>query len=486
MPDGIPAEFANGTEGPTDDATMDYFLRSIASRNTDWMTYYSADFQSEEGRSLPYVYLSMSTQNLVAGTNNSNKLKVWVQGGVHGNEPAGDQSLLALIGKMDANQTWTQSILATMDILVLPRYNVDGVAYFQRTLATNFDPNRDHIKLARQQTRDIKELFSSFEPHIAVDMHEFTAGSRYGGSYVHAADALFSAAKNPNINEGIRQLSEEVFAANIGTSLEAVGLRWEPYVTGSSNSTPDSTIRFAEAGSDAKIGRNAMGLTQSITFLCEMRGIGLADQHFQRRTVTGLVMAQAIIQTAADNAQQVYQTITDGIEEFINTDKDIIVTDSTEYEDRTFQMVDIANGTLVDTPVQFASTTPTTAKLTRPRPEAYIIPRAWADLAARLEVSGLEVTKMSQGFRGTVEALNITSMAFDETYYEGVVPVTVTTSATEKEVELPAGSFAVSTRQRNAGLAFVALEPENIDSYVAFNIIPVEEGDEYPIFRLLA
>jgi len=449
------------------------------------MTYYSAEFQSEEGRSLPYVYLSTSTQNLVAGTNGSDKLKVWVQGGVHGNEPAGDQSVLALIGKMDANQTWTQSILATMDILLLPRYNVDGVAYFQRTLATNFDPNRDHVKLARQQTRDIKELFSGFGPHIAVDMHEFTAGARYGGSYVHASDALFSAAKNPNINNGIRQLSEEVFATNIGTSLEAAGLRWEPYVTGSSNSTPGSKIRFAEAGSDAKIGRNAMGLTQSITFLCEMRGIGLADQHFQRRTVTGLVMVEAIIQTAADNAQQVYQTITDGIEEFINTDEDVIITDSTKYAARSFQMVDIANGTLVNAPIQFASTTPTTANLTRSRPEAYIIPRAWADLAARLEVSGLDVTKMSQEFRGTVEALNITSMAFDDTYYEGVVPVTVTTSATEKEVELPAGSYAVSTRQRNAALAFVALEPENIDSYVAFNIIPVEEGDEYPIFRLL-
>lgn len=449
------------------------------------MTYSSTNFHSEEGRSLPYVYLSSSTQSLAAGTNTSNKLKVWVQGGVHGNEPAGDQSLLALIGKMDANQTWTQSILDAMDILLLPRYNVDGVTYFQRTLATNFDPNRDHIKLARQQTRNIKELFNSFGAHIAIDMHEFTAGARYGGNYVHASDALFAAAKNLNINEGIRRLSEDVFAANIGSALKAAGLRWEPYVTGSSNSTPGSPIRFAEAGSDAKIGRNAMGLTQTVTFLCEMRGIGLADQHFQRRTVTGLVMAETIIQTAANNAEQVYRVITGGIQDFVDSNEDIVVTDTTKYTNRTFQMVEVENGTVVDVPIQFASTTPTAANLTRRRPEAYIIPRAWADLVARLETSGLEVTKISQGFRGTVEALSVTSVTFDDSYYEGVVPVTVTTSATMKEVELPAGSYAVSTRQRNAALAFVALEPENIDSYVAFNIVPVEEGDEYPIFRLL-
>jgi len=449
------------------------------------MTYISADFQSEEGRSLSYVYLSSSTQGLAAGTNASNKLKVWVQGAVHGNEPAGDQSLLALVGKMDANQTWTQSVLKTMDILLLPRYNVDGVAYFQRTLATNFDPNRDHVKLARQQTRDIKQLFSSFGAHIAIDMHEYAAPLRYGGNYVHASDALFAAAKNLNINEDIRRLSEDLFAADVGSALEANGLRWEPYVTGSSNSTPSSAVRFAEAGTDAKIGRNAMGLTQSVTFLCEMRGIGLADQHFQRRTVTGLVMAETILQTAADNADQVYRTITGGIQDFVDSHDEIIVTDSTEYTDRTYQMVDTDNGTVVDLPIQFASTTPAATNLTRTRPEAYIIPRAWADLASRLETSGLEVTKMSQAFRGTVEALNITSLSFEDSYYEGVVPVTVTTSASTKEVELPAGSYVVSTRQRNAALAFVALEPENIDSYVSFNIVPVEAGDEYPVFRLL-
>jgi hypothetical protein len=66
---------------------------------------------------------------------------------------------------------------------------------FQRTLATNFDPNRDHTKLARQQTRDIKEWLSSFSPHIAIDMHEYGAASRYSGNYSNAADGMYSAAK---------------------------------------------------------------------------------------------------------------------------------------------------------------------------------------------------------------------------------------------------------------------------------------------------
>lgn len=105
---------------------------------------------------------------------NSTKLKVYIQAAIHGNEPAADQAAMALLGKMDANQTWTASILEKMDILVLPRYNVDGVHYFQRVLANNLDPNREAIKLDRQQSRNIRRRFAEYAPHIAVDLHEFS------------------------------------------------------------------------------------------------------------------------------------------------------------------------------------------------------------------------------------------------------------------------------------------------------------------------
>lgn len=214
----FPQGWAEGTAGATSEYTLrkpvetinmftfimdkkkadqypDTFLQALADRNPSWMTYKTADFESEEGRAFPYVVLSSSSANSSANSLGDGKLKVWLQGGVHGNEPAGDESLLALLGKMDADQEWTASILATQDIVVLPRYNPDGISYFQRTLATNYDPNRDHIKLARLQTRDIKTFFSEFGPHIAVDMHEYGAASRYATNYSNAADGMYSAAK---------------------------------------------------------------------------------------------------------------------------------------------------------------------------------------------------------------------------------------------------------------------------------------------------
>lgn len=144
------------------------------------------------------------------------------------------------------------------------------------------------------------------------------------------------------------------------------------------------------------------------------------------------------------------------------------------------------NGSLVQLPTNWLSTTPTIANLTRSRPEAYLIPRTWSDLAIRLKESGVIVETLDYEYRGTVEAFRITSASPARAYYEGAIQVTVTTEPYQKEVHLPVGSFRVSTRQKNAALVFVTLEPENIDSYVRFNLIPVQTGDEYPIFRVLS
>jgi hypothetical protein len=274
-------------------------------------------------------------------------------------------------------------------------------------------------------------------------------------------------------------LSENVFAPAINASLISQGLRGEPYVTASRTSNP---VRFDEAGTDAKIGRNAMGLTQCVTFLFETRGIGMADQEFKRRTTAGLQMILGVLTTARDRADEVTSTISAAIDDF-KTGSTIVVTDYTTYTNRTYTAADTRTGAILPIPVEFASTTPATANLTRARPQGYVIPRAWADLAERLRVSGVEVETLDAAFTGAVEVYNITSSQLGRAYYEGEILNTVVTETLTREVSLPAGSFWVPSAQKNAGLAFVALEPENIDSYVSFGIVPMEVGDLYPVFR---
>ncbi|PPJ52765.1 hypothetical protein CBER1_10955 [Cercospora berteroae] len=443
--------FKNGTAGPTSDEALTDFLSLLDERN-DWFHWQPADYLSEEGRSIDFVYVSQDPHPHTS----ADRARIWTQGGVHGDEPAGDQAVFALLGNMDSNKTWTTSILEKVDLLLLPRYNPDGEA--------------------------------KFDPHVAVDLHESSARLQllsHGEVYIPQTDARFSAAKNLNIHPDIRALSEELYAPAIASNLEANGLRWEPYAAIGPGRKPNETISFVEAESDAKIGRNAMGLIQAVSFLFETRGIGIADQEFARRTYSGLTMLESIVQTTADHASEVLETITKSVEDFVQSEEHIVLTDHAVKTQRNWTFIELDSGDLTEVLIDFSSTTPTQANLTRPRPEAYLIPRPWAELAENLRISGLDVETLSDAYHGTVEALTIERSKFVEpiTYCEGAIPVRVTTNSTMKEISLPKGSFRVSTRQKNAALAFAALKPEVIDSFVSCNVIPLEEGDEYPIFR---
>lgn len=112
--------------------------------------------------------------------------------------------------------------------------------------------------------------------------------------------------------------------------MQSKGLRGEPYMTASRTNPP----RLEEAGTDAKIGRNAMGLNQCVAFLFETRGIGIANQSFKRRTLAGLQMILGVLNTASDRADEVLTMIDNAISSFSESRESIIVTDYTRYANR--------------------------------------------------------------------------------------------------------------------------------------------------------
>ncbi|KAH6670882.1 hypothetical protein F5X68DRAFT_44176 [Plectosphaerella plurivora] len=475
-PETVPAGFAQLTSPATNQTTLENFLQTLADRNS-WITYHnSPDLRSEEGRSLPYVRLSTN------GTGNSTisgKVRVYLQGGVHGDEPGGDQALLALLGKFDANHTWALSVLEKVDLLVLPRYNPDAAAYQSRNHITGFASNGDHALLRSRHTRDVKKLLNDFGPHIALDAHEYTGVFPVAG-YIRAQDVLVSPVKNPNIHPDIRNLGEGLFLDNVFKTIKSAGFRTGPYFT---TSTSGGVIRITEPSSISNAGHNSWGLGQTLSFLTETRGIRLGPLHFHRRVAAGLTAIEAILQTAVDNSELVYSTIEGARRKFVDSDSDVIVVDEARVTDTTIAFIN-ANGSIVDVPVQFNNNTPSEVILTRPRPEAYIFSPAFSDVAERLRVLGVEVEVLPDEWTGTVETLTVASVSLESSRSDGIVRSTVTTTTGSREVTFPPGAFRVSTRQRNAAYAFVTLEPENRSSYVTYNLFSLDQGQEYPVFRL--
>ncbi|KAF5024564.1 hypothetical protein F66182_3327 [Fusarium sp. NRRL 66182] len=491
QPDHVPAGFANGTSAPTSQQSLEQFLSTLASRNA-WMTYHNPVFTSEEGRSIPYVVLSTSrslpqtTPTMRAsGNTTTNKVRVWMQGGVHGNEPAGDEALLALLGKMDREPGWALSILEKLDVIVLPRYNPDGSAYFQRFLATSLDPNRDHTKMASQQTMDVKALNLKFNAHVHLDCHEYGATRGLASenkTYLPLQDNQFSAFKNPNVHADIRGLAESLFVPEVAAALERKNLTTSGYVVGSET---EEGIRLQDFVTDTR-GEVTVFLGQGLGFLSETRGIGIGDQHFKRRTTAGLTAALSVIQIAADNAELVYETVEAARADFIANDQEIIVREQPRWTNVTWPFIDSETGDIAQVPVLFGNNTPPANNLTRERPEAYIFSRAWSGAAMRLRAAGLVVDELAVDFEGEVEAYNVTEVTLAPTKYEGTALTTVNTDMSTKTMRFPAGAYWVSTRQQHAAQAFVRLEPEHPDGFVTFNILPVNVGDEYQVYRISA
>ncbi|KAL4728228.1 hypothetical protein ACLX1H_004970 [Fusarium chlamydosporum] len=474
-PDEVAKGFVNGTAAPHSQQALEQFLSTLASRN-DWMTYHNPVFTSEEGRSIPYVVLT-SSKSLLQATpmtdgNSTTKVRVWMQGLVHGNEPAGEEGLLALLGKMDAEPEWTASVLEKLDIMILPRYNPDGAAYFQRYLATSFDPNRDHTKMASQQTMDVKALNLKFNAHVHLDCHEYGARRQLtydNKTYLPSQDNQFSAFKNPNVHKDIRSLAESLFVPKVHTALKDKNLTTSGYVVAFQEE--GEGIRLQDFVTDTR-GEVTVFMGQGLAFLSETRGIGLGDQYFKRRTTAGMTAALTVLQTAADNAERIYETVETARADFITNDQEIIVRDQPRWTNATWSYINAETGELTQVPVQFGNNTPPANNLTRSRPQAYIFSRAWSSAATKLRAAGLTVDELAVDFEGEVEAYNITEATLAPQKYEGVALTTVNTEMLTKKMKFPAGAYWVSTRQQHAAQAFVRLEPEHPDGFVTFNIFP--------------
>jgi hypothetical protein len=362
----------------------------------------------------------------------------------------------------------------------LPRYNADGVQYFQRQLASNYDPNRDHAILTRDQTRAIRRLQSAFDPHIFVDAHEYTSVGLLAQQYIRAQDLLVSANKNPNINPAIRALNE-AFVTHVFAAAQSKGLRVGPYFT---TSIANGTITIQEPDWHAQANHKGAGNYQSLTFLVETRGIRLGAQHFQRRVASHVVALETIINRAIDEFEHVYATIENGRIAFAKSRQDIVVLDEYRISSKRIPFF-TADGTLANVTVRSQNSDPSTPILTRSRPRAYLFSAAYLPVAERLRVLGVVVSPLGSDFSGTVETLVVAKAELAKEKFEGVAATTIATRATTRDVRVPKGGFRVDTAQKNAGYAFALLEPEGVASVARYNVVPVEVGDEWPIFRVL-
>ena len=103
----------------------------------------------------------------------NNKVKVFFQAGLHGNEPASTEGILYLIDELLNNKKYDY-LLDRITLAIIPMANIDGYEKNDRYAANGLDLNRDHTKLIAKESICLKQAFSNFCADVSVDFHEYT------------------------------------------------------------------------------------------------------------------------------------------------------------------------------------------------------------------------------------------------------------------------------------------------------------------------
>jgi hypothetical protein len=100
------------------------------------------------------------------------------------------------------------------------------------------------------------------------------------------------------------------------------------------------------------------------------------------------------------------------------------------------------------------------------RPRAYLVPPAWTDVIARLEVHGIRLERLAAASTREVEVYRVPEAKLATSVVEGRVMVTPGTLVTERRQQaFPAATVRVPTDQPLGDLAIALLEPAGVDSF---------------------
>ena len=430
--------------------------------------------ESQKGYQIPMVQLTNSNTN--------EKLKVWIQGGLHGDESASTEGVLYLLHKILNDKKYIY-LLDNLDLAVVPMANIDGYLKDDRYAANGLDLNRDQTKLMAPETIVLKKAFSAFNPEIGLDFHEyrpyrkdFAQLSSFG--ITSAYDAMFLYSGNLNVPENIRTLTTNLFVKNAQKVLDSNNLRHHEYIT---TDKFGGEIHFNQGSNNARSSATNYALNNIISTLFEIRGVGIGRTSFKRRINATFLIAISNLETAFNNVSLVKNEIAKA--NSINNDA-VVTSKKAIYKD-SIETIDLDTNDLIDLEVTIRDALQSKPEITRKRPIAYLIDKNQTDIVNKLKTLGITVETLDNETELSVENYTISAYKRDSEKYEKMNLQTVETVLSDKTMLFPSGTYKIPMNQMRSNLIIEILEPEAPNSFVSFGVLETNNGEKLPIYRLL-
>ena len=454
--------------------TYDEMMAYLTSYADRFPNICSIDFigESQKGKAIPRVRLSGKTRN--------RKVKVWIQGGLHGDEPAGTESIFYLVDKL---LTDSLHLLNNLEISIVPMANIDGYESHNRYAANGLDLNRDQTKLMAKESVFLKQAFSNFAPHVALDLHEyrpfrrdFTLLGAYGVTNYY--DVMFLYSGNLNVPKEIREFTQSAFVQPAVRILDGYDYHSHDYF---STHKVHGEVQFKQGSNNSRSSATSYALSHCISSLIEIRGVGIGKTSFQRRVHSSYLVAMSYLTSAYKQRDELFGLLS--YNEQTQLRDSVIVESVAKTIVQELKMIDVYTTELIDIRAKTNDALQSSSTHSRPTPVAYIIPKVEKDLVEKLQILGLKVDELSQTKKLEVDAYYVTLLDKDNFKYEGVFRQYVKTHTDMIHKEFELGDYIIYMNQKNSALAVEVLEPEAPNSFISFGLIKTELNHELPIYR---
>lgn len=406
------------------------------------------------------------------------KLRMMVFARVHGNEPASSEATLQFIHELTRGSLKNERRQA--EFLIIPVSNPDGSVDMKRLTASGIDINRDYTTTHQVETRILSKEFREFDPHLLVDMHEYTVWGRLGDRS-SPYDLLVAAPNEPNIPGALVEHADMYFA-EVVKALADKGMRGGLYELLSLDKKT-GTLKVSESATTFVSAKNFLGMPGRVSFIFEVRGIGLGNQHYERRTLAGVTALTAVLRTGIANADQTLTVLDRTRKEILAATRWELARTSVTRE-RTYPLADAQSNTIKDVPAIFTDRTGGTSGATVAVPAAYIIPAGRKDLIEPLERMGVTWDTLKADAELEVEVQTIDSVEPDGNLYKGYPKQKVTTSVKKDRRAFKKGDYVISTAQRNR-LYLQVLEAASPSGFATLRVLGEQPGAEVPVYRVL-
>jgi hypothetical protein len=475
-----------------------------------------------EGRTLPLAVVGApaATEEAVRRTG---KLRVFIQGNIHGGEVEGKESAQILLRELAEGRhaDWLDSMV----LLIAPIYNADGNERIspanrsaqngpiegsgQRPNAQGYDLNRDHMKLDSPEARSLIRLWTAYDPHVGIDLHT-TNGSQ------HAYFLTYSPPLNPNTSMGITSLlRNEWFPFMTKHVKEKHG--WDYFYYGDAASPGGGRGRGRGRGADApppqppppppaqpagprewrtfehvpRFNNNYIGLRNRFGILSEAYSYATfpdrikATSWFLEEMLTWAGRSAGRIRAAtraADSDPLIGTTLATRARHHRGGMIEVRMGE-TEQEKNPISGTMMRRRTDVSKPEQMVDVTTFEPSATEVAPAAYYVPADATAALALLRAHGIQMREVTREIKG-VEQFTIESVRTQSFQQHDMRIVEGKWHAAPTGV-VPAGSWAVPMDQPLARLAFYLLEPMSDDGLTVWNAFDthLEGTSTHPVLR---